>query len=130
MRPINGSGVSGSATFRGVDDGVAVKLALHNLPKPNAFYLAHVHPGTCAQGEAQREEEEEHYHGEHAGATGQEIERPLSEVRSDAHGNGSSTTTLKHTEMEELFLGQLKHVNVHAGGSGNPPVLACADLKR
>jgi hypothetical protein len=58
MRPINGSGVSGAATFRGVDDGVAVKLALHYLPKPHTFYLAHVHPGTCAQGEAQREEEE------------------------------------------------------------------------
>jgi hypothetical protein len=26
MRPINGSGVSGAATFRGVDTGVAVEL--------------------------------------------------------------------------------------------------------
>jgi hypothetical protein len=130
VRPINGAGVSGVATFRDVDDGLAVKLALHSLPKPNAFYLAHVHPGTCAQGQAQGEEEEEHHQGEHGGATGQEIEWPLSEVRSDAHGNGSSTTTLKDTSMEKLFSGQPKHVNVHAVGSGNPLVLACADLKR
>ncbi len=30
--------------------------------------------------------------------------------------------------MEKIFTGDLKHVNVHAAGSGNPPVLACADL--
>ena len=30
--------------------------------------------------------------------------------------------------MEKLFTGDLKHVNVHAAGSGNPPILACADL--
>jgi hypothetical protein len=130
MRPIDGSGVSGGATFCDVDEGVAIKLALHNLPKPNVLYLAHVHSGTCTQGEAQSEEKDEHHHGEHAGSTGQEIEWPLSEVRTDAHGNGSSTTTLEHTSMEELFSGPLKHVNVHAVGSGDPPVLTCADLKR
>jgi len=33
------------------------------LPKPNAFYLAHIHPGTCAQ---EAEEGEPHEHGKHA----------------------------------------------------------------
>jgi hypothetical protein len=25
--------------------------------------------------------------------------------------------------------GELKHLNVHAAGSDNPPILTCADLK-
>ena len=130
LHPNNGSGVRGTATFRGAHNGgaVLVKLKLHNLPKANAFYLAHIHPGTCAQGE---QEEEEEGHGEqHKGAAAaKEIEWPLLPVRSGTHGNGSSTTTLKHTSMEKLFSGHSKHVNVHAVGSGNPPVLACANLK-
>jgi len=133
MHPNNDSGVNGAVTLRGIDDGVVVKLALHNLPKPNDLYLAHIHPGTCAQGEAQGEQEEEQEyndHGEHGEAAAEEIEWPLSRLRSDTHGNGSNTTTLKDTSMEKLFSGQLKHVNVHAVGSSNPPVLACADLKR
>jgi hypothetical protein len=119
--------VGGTATFRRVHNGgVVVKLELHNLPKPNAFYLAHIHPGTCAQGE----QEEEVGHGEHGGAAaGKEIEWPLSPVRSGTRGGGSSATTLEHTSMEDLFSGHSKHVNVHAVGSGNPPVLACANLK-
>jgi hypothetical protein len=127
LHPHNDSGVRGTATFRSIHNGsVVVKLELHNLPEPNAFYLAHIHPGTCAQ----REQEEEEGHGEHGGAAAaKEIEWPLSPVRSGTHGNGSSTTTLKHTSMENLFSGQPKHVNVHAVGSGSPPVFACANLK-
>jgi len=30
--------------------------------------------------------------------------------------------------MEDLFTAEIKHINVHAAGSGNPPILACADL--
>ena len=41
-----------------------------------------------------------------------------------------STTTLHHTSVDKLFSGKNKHVNVHEAGAGNPPVLACADLKR
>jgi hypothetical protein len=52
----------------------------------------------------------------------------LSEVQSDAQGHGSSTTTLKDDSMERIFTGELKHLNVHAAGSGDPPVLACAEL--
>jgi hypothetical protein len=125
MRSDNGSGVSGTVTFENIPDRVVVELDLRDLPKPNTLFLAHIHRGTCAEGK-----EEEHHHGEHARATDKEIEWPLSQVRADTYGNGSSTTTLKDTSMAKLFSGQLKHVNVHAAGSGNPPVLACADLKR
>jgi hypothetical protein len=52
----------------------------------------------------------------------------LSEVQSDSQGHGSSTTTLKNASIERLFTGELKHLNVHAADSGDPPVLACADL--
>jgi hypothetical protein len=71
------------------------------------------------------EEEEGQAHAEH----GEEIEYPLSEVKSDAKGHGSSTTTVHKTSVHELFSGKDKHVNVHEAGSGNPPVLSCADLK-
>jgi hypothetical protein len=50
-------------------------------------------------------------------------------VKSDSEGRGSSTTTLRETSMEELFSGEPKYVNVHEAGSGNPPILSCADLK-
>jgi hypothetical protein len=90
------------------------------LPEPNAFYLAHIHPGTCAQ---EAEEGEPH---EHDG----EIEYPLSQVNSDSQGHGSSTTTLREPSVDKLFSGEPKHVNVHEAGSGNPPILSCADLKR
>jgi hypothetical protein len=63
---------------------------------------------------------------EHGGA---EIEYPLSQVRSDAEGHGSSTTTLRKTSVKKLFTGEPKYVNVHEAGSVNPPILTCADLK-
>jgi len=55
---------------------------------------------------------------------------PLWQVKSDTEGHGSSTTTLCETSVEKLFSGVPKHVNVHEAGSGKPPILACADLKR
>src|SRR5215217_6565645 len=110
-----------------------VKLALRGLPKSNALYLAHIHPGTCAQ----EAEGELHEHGEHA-EKGHEhshehgggIEYPLSQVEADSEGHGSSTTTLRETSVDKLFSGEPKHVNVHEAGSGNPPILSCAELKR
>jgi hypothetical protein len=127
LHPEGDSGVRGTATFEDVSKGVSAKLELRGLPKPNTLYLAHIHPGTCAQGE---QEEAEKGPGEHGAAgAAEEIEWPLSPVRSGTRGDGSSTTTLKHTTTEELFSGRSKHVNVHAVGSGNPPVLACANLK-
>ena len=139
LRPEHDSGVSGTASLEDNSDGVLVKLELRNLPKPNTFYLAHIHPGTCAEGE---EEGEAHEHEEHAEGGeghedegegyehGEEIEYPLSQVKSDSDGRGSSTTTLGETSVEKLFSGEPKHLNVHEAGSGNPPILACADLKR
>src|SRR5215212_6009490 len=59
LRSEHHSGVSGNVTFKDISDGVIVKLELHDLPKPNTLYLAHIHPGTCAQGEQEEEEHEE-----------------------------------------------------------------------
>ena len=78
LKPHKGSHASGSATFTEVRRGVRVKLDLNCLPKPNTFYLAHIHPGTCAEGETHEhrgshgsEEEYGHQHGgtshEHSG---------------------------------------------------------------
>jgi hypothetical protein len=127
LRPEIDSGVSGTASLEDTSDGVLVKLDLRNLPKPNTFYLAHIHPGTCAGGDT-------HEHGSaHGGAShelgGAEIEYPLSQVKSDSEGNGSSTTTLRETSVEKLFSGGPKYVNVHKAGGGNPPTLTCANLK-
>jgi hypothetical protein len=124
LHPEGDSGVQGTATFEDVSKGSRVRLELSGLPKPDAFYLAHIHPRTCAQGE-----QEEENHAGRGGAGAEEIEWPLMPVRSGAHGDGSSTTTLKSTTTKELFSGRPKHVNVHAAGSGNPPVLACANLR-
>jgi hypothetical protein len=149
LHPEGDSGVSGTASFEDSSGGVLVKLDLSNLPKPDTLYLAHIHPGTCAdEGEGhehgssahgeegyshEHAEESGHQHGEtttaheHGGAA---IEYPLSQVKSDSQGHGSSITTLPDTSVEELFSGEPKHVNVHEVGSGNPPILTCADLKR
>jgi hypothetical protein len=136
LRPEHDSGVSGTASLEDTSDGVLVKLNLRNLPKPNTFYLAHIHPGTCAEGEthehggAHGAEGHGHEHGrasrEHGGA---KIEYPLSQVKSDSEGHGSSTTTLRETSVEKLFSAEPKYVNVHEAGSGNPPILVCADLR-
>jgi hypothetical protein len=144
MHPEGNSGVSGAASFKETSDGVLGKLELRNLPKPDTLYLAHIHPGTCAEGEthehggAHGEGEYGHEHGgsshEHGGSTHKhgaaEIEYPLSQVKSDSEGRGSSTTTLGETSVHKLFSGAPKHVNVHEAGSGNPPLLTCADLKQ
>ncbi len=144
LRSEHDSGVSGTASFEQTSDGVVVKLDLRSLPKPNTLYLAHIHPGTCAEGESHEhggghsEGEYGHEHGgsshEHGGGTHEhgaaEIEYPLSQVKSDSEGRGSSTTTLGETSVEKLFSGAPKHVNVHEAGSGNPPILSCADLKQ
>jgi hypothetical protein len=137
LHPEGDSGVSGTASFEDTSDGVVVKLDLRNLPKPNTLYLAHIHPGTCAEGEAHEHggsHGEEGHSQEHGGSSGhdhggEEIEYPLSQVMSDSEGHGSSTTTLGETSVEKLFSGDPKHVNVHEAGSGNPPILTCANLK-
>jgi Domain of unknown function (DUF305) len=133
LKPQHGSHVTGTATLTKAEGGGGVRVELHlnGLPKPNALYLSHIHPGSCAEGEPP----EEGHHNGHAmaGMAGmehaQQIEWALSEVHSDASGSGTSTTTLEHTSLVELLSGGgLRHVNVHAPGSGEPPVIACANL--
>jgi hypothetical protein len=148
LRPEGDSGVSGTASFEDTSDGVVVKLELSNLPRPNTLYLAHIHPGSCAEGHGHEhssahgeeghtnqhgEEESGHEHEEESGhehGGGAEIDYPLSQVKPDSEGHGSSTTTLRETSVEKLFSGEPKLVNVHEAGSGNPPILSCANLKR
>jgi hypothetical protein len=74
LHPEGDSGVSGTASIEDTSGGVVVKLELRNLPKPNTLYLAHIHPGTCAdEGEgyehssAHGEEGHTHHHGEESG---------------------------------------------------------------
>jgi hypothetical protein len=151
LHPEGDSAVSGSAYFEDTSAGVVVKLDLRGLPEPETLYLSHIHPGTCAdEAEAQehsgahgeerhtRQHEEDSGHEQHGGTSdheqhggGAEIEYPLPHVISDSEGHASSTPTLLgETSMKELFSGAPKHVNVHDVGSGNPPILTCADLKQ
>jgi len=37
---------------------------------------------------------------------------------------------LPELSVEELLSGEPKHVNFQEGGTGNTPILACADLKQ
>jgi len=134
LEPKNGSNTTATAILTEDGGGVRVELSVSDLPKPEATYLSHIHPGTCSEAivegveEAGQHHEESHdEHGGH-GASGQEIEWPLSPVESDAQGSGRSTTTLEEASMDDLFTGEIKHINVHAAGSGNPPILACAEL--
>jgi hypothetical protein len=141
LRPKHNSAVSGIASFEENSEGVLVTLKLRNLPKPDTFYLAHIHPGPCAQedGAAHAEHSEAPQHGEHheeqraaqghsAHERSAQIDYPLSQVKSDSDGRGSSTTTLRKTSVDKLGSGEPKHVNVHEAGSGNPPILTCAEL--
>ena len=147
LRPVGDSGASGTASFKDASfedapDGVVVGLDVRGLPKPDTTYLAHIHPGTCAeeaeehaheQGEHPEEgegrEDEEYVFG-HGGEEG-EVSYALTQVESNPEGRGSSTTMFGQISVDKLFSGgPKKHVMVHEAGSGNPPILTCADLKR
>ena len=146
LRPEGDSGASGTASFEDRSfedspDGVVVRLDLRGLPKPNTTYLAHIHPGTCAEeaeehaheqgehpeeGEGRGEEEYVFGHGE-----GGEISYALTQVESSPEGRGSSTTMFGQISVDKLSSAERKkHVMVHEAGSGNPTILACADLER
>jgi hypothetical protein len=89
------------------------------------MYLAHIHPGTCAEEEGGGAE---HGHSHHEHAATEEIEYPLTPVEPDAKGNGTSTTVVNNVTLEGLLSGDPKHVNVHKPGSGEPPPVTCANL--
>ena len=130
LEPQNSSVVHGTAIFEDMPSGgVEVRLKVGGLrnrtQEHETLYLAHIHAGTCAQGE----EKEDYKHDSHEGGEEGEIEYPLSPIDSDAQGKGRSVTTLRDTSLDKLFSGDPKHLNVHAAGSGDPPVLTCGDLK-
>jgi uncharacterized protein (DUF305 family) len=129
LEPANGSGTEGTATLSKADGGVRVVLEVSGLPGSGTMYLAHIHPGTCAEEEGGQEEgggEAGHSHHEHGAS--EEIEYPLSPIDPDAKGDGTSTTVVHHVTLEGLLSGEPMHVNVHKPGSGEPPPVTCANL--
>ena len=124
LKPAGGSGVEGTATFLEAEEGVGVELIVSGLPEPGTSYLAHVHEGTCGDEEEEAEESEGPTEAGY-GAT----DVPLYPVRTDREGNGLSRTLVKDATLERFFAGGPKHVNVHAAGAGDPPDLACGDLR-
>jgi uncharacterized protein (DUF305 family) len=127
LEPANGSGTTGTATLSKAKGGdVKVVLEVSDLPKSAKMYLAHIHPGTCAEEEEGGGAEHGHSHHEHGAS--EEIEYPLSPVEPDAEGNGTSTSVLHHVTLEGLLSGEPKHVNVHEPGPGEPPPVTCANL--
>ena len=129
LEPANGSGTSGSATLSNTGGGVKVVLAVSGLPERGTMYPW----PTSTRGLAARKREESrgtrdrgdsgHEHG-----TAKEIEYPLSPVRSDEKGEGSSTTVVHNVTLEGLLSAEPMYVNVHAPGSGDPPPVTCANL--
>lgn len=127
LEPAQGSGTTGTATLskEAKGGGVKVVLKVTGLPSSGTMYLAHIHPGTCAEEEAGGAE---HGHSHHEHGATEEIEYPLTPVEPDAKGDGSSTTVVHNVTLEGLLSGDPKHVNVHKPGSGEPPPVTCADL--
>jgi uncharacterized protein (DUF305 family) len=126
LEPQNGSGTTGKATLSKTDGGgVKVVLEVRGLPRSTKSYLAHIHPGTCGEGE--EASSHDHTGGEHEASAG-EIEYALAPVEPEAQGDGSSTTVVHHVTLEGLLSGDPEHVNVHEPGSGEPPPVTCADL--
>src|SRR5918998_6373529 len=118
LTPSRDSGVRGSATLKGVADGVKVTLQMRNLPEPGVKHINHIHAGgTCAD--------------DRAGRTAP-VTIPLKTITAQEDGTGSATTTLEDVSVAELF-GEDKErfILLHAQtieGEGVPPGIACADL--
>jgi hypothetical protein len=135
LQPEGGSGTRGTATFsQAKGGGVKVVLKVGGLPGSGTMYLAHIHPGTCAEEEGAGAEHGHPHHDEHGhshhqehGAS-EEIEYPLRPLEPNAQGDGTSTTVLHHVTLEGLLSGEPKHVNVHEPGPGEPPPVTCANL--
>jgi uncharacterized protein (DUF305 family) len=126
LDPANGSQTTGIATLsKARGGGVQVVLEVSGLPSSGTMYLAHIHPGTCAEEKAGGAE---HGHSHHEHGTTEEIEYPLTPLRPDAEGDGTSTTLVHKVTLEGLLSGAPMHVNVHAPGSGEPPPVTCANL--
>jgi uncharacterized protein (DUF305 family) len=126
LEPANGSQTTGTTILsKAKGGGVKIVLKVSGLPKSTKMYLAHIHPGTCAEEEG---DGAEHGHSHHEHGASEEIEYPLTPVEPDAKGDGSSTTVMHNVTLEGLLSGDPKHVNVHKPGSGEPPPVTCANL--
>ena len=125
LEPANGSQTTGTATLSKANGGVKVVLKVSGLPNSGTMYLAHIHPGSCAEEE---QSGAEHGHSHHEHGASEEIEYPLTPVEPDAEGNGTSTTLVHNVTLKGLLSGDPKHVNVHKPGSGEPPPVTCANL--
>jgi uncharacterized protein (DUF305 family) len=131
LEPANGSGTKGTATLSKAEGGgVKVVLKVSHLPGSGTMYLAHIHPGTCAEEEGGQAggSAVEHGHSHHEHGASEEIEYPLSAITPDAKGAGTSTTVVHHVTLEGLLSGEPMHVNVHEPGPGEPPPVTCANL--
>jgi hypothetical protein len=127
LEPANGSGTTGTATLsKAKGGGVKVVLEVSDLPSSGTMYLAHIHPGTCAEEEAAGGGEHGHSHHEHGAS--EEIEYPLTPVEPDAEGDGTSTTVVHGVTLEGLLSSDPMHVNIHRPGSGEPPPVSCGNL--
>ena len=121
----------GSGSRIPASKGCLAKIVPHppgrtRLPNSAKIYLAHIHPGTCAEEEGGGAE---HGHSHHEHGATEEIEYPLTPVEPDAEGNVVTSTTVVHgVTLEGLLSGDPKHVNVHKPGSGEPLPVSCADL--
>ena len=120
LTPSRDSGVTGTAVFKDVGDGVEVGLYVRGLPEAGIEHINHVHGGaTCEDDRA----------GRGAPAT-----IPLKTIVADENGNGKATTALANTAVDQLFdTGKERYVLVHTEarkGEGIPPGIACADLAR
>jgi len=118
LKPINDSGVSGTATLTNVEGGVKVELKMKGLPEAGVKHINHFHGGgTCADVQA----------GRMAPVT-----IPLKPVVAQEDGTGSATTTLEDVTLDKLFGGdQDRFILLHAKvkeGQGVPPGISCVDL--
>ena len=126
LQAANGSGTTGTATLsKARGGGVKVVLEVSGLPSSGTMYLAHIHPGTCAEA-LQSGGEQHSSHHEHGAS--KEIEYPLTPVKLDAGGRGTSTTVVHSVTLAGLLSGDPKYVNVHEPGSGEPPPVTCGNL--
>jgi Cu/Zn superoxide dismutase len=119
LTPSRDSGVSGSATLKGVAGGVKVTLQMRNLPEPGVKHINHIHAGgTCAD--------------DRAGRTAP-VTIPLKTITVQKDGTGSATTILKDISVAELFgEDRERFILLHAKaekGEGVPPGISCADLQ-
>ena len=118
LKPLNDSGVSGTANLTDVEGGVQVKLDMQGFTQAGVKHINHFHGGgTCADVQA----------GRMASVT-----IPLNPIVAQEDGTGSATTTLKDVTIDQLFGGdQDSFILVHAKtkeGQGVPPGISCVDL--